>query len=165
VKAGTKPRARSAIAKRDGHRAPEVKVLHEAKSTAFPAGRMLIASPLALQDVIATVPTGRVMTVSVLRQTLARKFDADYACPVTTGIFLRITADAAEEERTNGASDIMPWWRVVRDDGSLFEKLPGGAARQAKLLANEGAAIERVRGVPGRVASVERLAFVPDGVP
>ena len=120
---------RGAIAKRDNHRAPHVKVLVEAKSAAFPAGRMLIPSPLALQDIVATVPPGRVITVSALRKALARRFRADYTCPVTAGIVLRIGADAAEEDRANGAADVMPWWRVVRDDGSLFEKFPGGAAR------------------------------------
>ena len=38
----------AAMAKRDGARAPETTVLYALKSPAFPAGRMLIASPLTL---------------------------------------------------------------------------------------------------------------------
>jgi 6-O-methylguanine DNA methyltransferase, DNA binding domain len=135
-------RRKSATAKRDGHRAPYMKVLTEAKSTAFPAGRMLIPSPLAVQHVVQQVP-------------------ADYTCPITTGIFLRIVADAAEEERSAGADNHVPWWRVVRDDGALMEKLPGGRARQAKALATEGVTIEMQRGVPTRVANVDDVAWVP----
>jgi alkylated DNA nucleotide flippase Atl1 len=151
-------RRKSATAKRDGHRAPYMKVLTEAKSTAFPAGRMLIPSPLAVQHVVQQVPAGRVITGSVLRATLATQFGADYTCPITTGIFLRIVADAAEEERSAGADNHVPWWRVVRDDGALMEKLPGGRARQAKALATEGVTIEMQRGVPTRVANVDDVA-------
>ena len=161
MKSGKKTTQHSAIARRDNHRAPEIRVLHEAKSTAYPAGRMLIASPLALQDIITSVPRGRILTLTALRLALARRYKADYTCAITTGIFLRIAADAAEEDRANGATDVMPWWRVVRDDGALFEKLPGGAAGQARLLGHEGASIELKRGVPSRVSAVDGLAFLP----
>jgi hypothetical protein len=157
----TTRRKASAVEKRDRARAPEVRLLAEAKGKAFPAGRMLIPSPLALQQVVQRVPMGRVITLHALRQALAKRFAADYACPLTTGIFLRIAADAAEEERLDGATTIMPWWRVVRDDGSLFEKLPGGVNRQARALVGEGVAVERVRGVPRRIADVDELAWVP----
>lgn len=43
---------------------------------------------------------------------------------------------------------------VVRDDGALMEKLPGGRARQAKALAAEGVAFEKQRSVAARVADV-----------
>ena len=161
MKSGKRPIARGAIAKRDNHRAPEIRVLHEAKSTAYPAGRMLIASPLALQEIITAVPRGRILTLTALRHALARRYNADYTCPITTGILLRIAADAAEEDRANGTTDVMPWWRAVRDDGALFEKLPGGAAGQARLLGHEGATIELKRGVPSRVSAVEGLALLP----
>ena len=96
-----------------------------------------------------------------LRNALARQFNADYTCPVTTGVCLRTIADAAEEERANSAVDVMPWWRMVRDDGSFFEKLPGGVARQAALLAQEGATIRFERGVPPRVQFVAAIAHSP----
>ena len=152
---------RNAIAKRDGARPPEIKVLYALKSAAFPAGRMLIASPLTLHAIISNVPRGHVLRFSALRDALARQFEADYTCPVTTGIFLRIVADAAEEERANGAVDVMPWWRMVRDDGSLLQKLPGGVARQAALLSLEGVTIRFERGVPRRVDSVAAIAHTP----
>lgn len=152
---------RAAIAKRDDTREPQIKVLHAPKSPAFPAGRMLIASPLTLRAIISNVPRGYVLKFSALREALARQFDTDYTCPVTTGIFLRIAADAAEEDRADGADDVMPWWRMVRDDGSLFEKLPGGLARQAALLSLEGVTIHIERGVPRRVDSVAAIAYTP----
>jgi hypothetical protein len=154
-------RRSTAVARRDGHHAPEIRVLTEPKGSNFPAGRMLIASPLAINDVVSRIPRGRVLSVRVLRDTMARRFAADYTCPITAGIFLRIAADAAEEERLDGADDVMPWWRVVRDDGALIDKLPGGVRHQADLLTEEDVAIALTRGVPRRVADLASHQWTP----
>ena len=122
----------SAVQKRDGARAPEVKRLDQALSPQFPAGAMLIASPLTVAEAVEQVPAGRVITMGGLRAQLAERYGAEYTCPLTTGIFLRIAAEAAVEEGDGGRQT--PYWRVVRDDGRLLDKLPGGAAAQAKLL-------------------------------
>jgi alkylated DNA nucleotide flippase Atl1 len=159
--AARRSRTRSAIEKRDQCNAPEVKLLTHAKSAAFPAGRMLIASPLAIQEIVAKVPEGQVLRFGTLRSALAKRYGADYTCPITTGIFLRIAADAAEEERVDGNTRAMPWWRVVRDDGKLFEKLPGGVAGHAKALAREGIEVTRVKGVPKSVPDVASVAWTP----
>jgi len=118
--------------------APVVEVLEEQKGPIYPPGRMLIATPVAIDEVIRTIPKGELLTSSKLRNKLAAMYNADYACPMTTGIFLRIVGEYAEEQRTSGVKDIAPYWRVVRDDGSLIDKLPGGINHQAALLANEG---------------------------
>jgi alkylated DNA nucleotide flippase Atl1 len=97
---------------------------------------MLIASPLAVAEAVEQVPAGRVITMGGLRAQLAERYGAEYTCPLTTGIFLRIAAEAAVEEGDGGRQT--PYWRVVRDDGRLLDKLPGGAAAQAKLLLAEG---------------------------
>jgi alkylated DNA nucleotide flippase Atl1 len=133
---------RSAVAKRDGAPAPRVETLHEAKGPGFPAGRMLIASPQAIADVVSTIPEGRVLTFPMLRAALARQYDADYACPVTTGIFLRVAAEAALEE---GRADHLPVWRIVREDGACLDKFVGGPDRQAERLRAEGIEVERRR--------------------
>lgn len=144
----------SAVQKRDGARAPEVKRLDQALSPQFPAGAMLIASPLAVAEAVEQVPAGRVIPMGELRARLAEHYGADYTCPLTTGIFLRIAAEAAVEEGEGGRQT--PYWRVVRDDGRLLDKLPGGAAAQAKLLLAEGVAC--------RAAGAKGWRLVP-GVP
>jgi hypothetical protein len=127
---------RTAVEKRDQAREPEVKVLETAAGTLFPPGRMLIASPLVIAEVVEKIPEGSVLRLSELREGLARRFAADYTCPLTTSMFLRIAADAAEEEGDEGRNT--PYWRVVHDDGRLIDKLPGGAAAQARRLMEEG---------------------------
>jgi hypothetical protein len=117
---------------------PEIIVLDEDKSAAYPAGKMLIPSPVAIDDIVKTIPKGELITSGKLRSKLAAQFDADYACPMTTGIFLRIAAEYANEQMNNGMKSVTPFWRVIRDDGSLIDKLPGGIEHQAELLAKEG---------------------------
>ena len=116
-------------------------------------GRMLIPNPLDVDALVRHVQRGRLATVDQIRERLARDFGADLSCPLTTGIFLRISAEAAEEEGSRGERDITPYWRVVKGDGSLNEKLPGGVEAQADRLRNEGHTVEPGKGQrPPRVA-------------
>ena len=117
---------------------PVIEVLNEQKGSAYPAGRMLIGTPMAIDEIVKCIPKGELMTAGKLRAIMAEKFDADYACPMTTGIFLRIAAEYANEQMNNGVKSVTPFWRVIRDDGSLIDKLPGGIEHQAELLAKEG---------------------------
>jgi hypothetical protein len=130
--------ARTAIEKRDQTGPAKVEVLTVAKGNNYPPGRMLVSTPRELDAIIRRIPEGRVLPLGALRDALARDHRADYTCPITTGIFLRIVAEAAEEERAAGGGRLSPYWRVVRDDGTLIDKLPGGTAAQARLLESEG---------------------------
>jgi alkylated DNA nucleotide flippase Atl1 len=109
----------------------------------FGRGKMLIPRPLDVDAVIRKVPRGRLVTQGQIRETLARACGADVACPITTGIFIRIVAEAAAEAARESKSRITPYWRVVRDDGALLEKLPGGPSAQAAHLDAEGHQIDR----------------------
>lgn len=101
-------------------------------------GNMFIATPAIIDEEVKKVKKGQLITVRQIRDILSDRYGTDTTCPLTTGIFLRIVAEAAEEARNEGKSKITPYWRVIKEDGSLFEKFPGGKAHQAKLLAAEG---------------------------
>lgn len=146
---------KTAVQKRDTTPAPRVEVLKEQTGPAYPPGRMLIASPLTIEAVVKKIRKGKVMTMGALRHTLALQHGADYTCPLTTGIFLRIVAEAAEEENAAGKRNATPYWRVVRDDGSLLDKLPGGPAAQAKALKAEGIAFTKTK--RPRVADLDKV--------
>lgn len=138
----------------------KMETLQEAKVVAIPArlhkrfgrGTMLIPRPLDVDALIRKVPRGKLVTQTQLREKLAQAAGANHTCPMTTGIFVRISAEAAEEAARNGAARITPYWRVVREDGKLIEKLPGGPSAQAERLRQEGHEIDdagklRVRGL------------------
>jgi len=107
-------------------------------SKRFGEGTMLIPKPLDVDALIRKTRKGKLLTVSEIRSRLARDNGADMTCPLTTGIFVRIVAEAAEEELRDGKKQVTPYWRVIRDDGSLNEKFPGGVAAQARRLKDEG---------------------------
>ena len=120
-------------------------------------GRMLIPKPLHVDALVRQVEKGKLATVEQIRERLARDAQADLTCPLTTGIFLRLAAEAAEEDASRGETDITPYWRVIKVDGSLNEKLPGGVEAQAIRLTNEGHTVEPGRGKkPPRVADFAR---------
>ena len=104
----------------------------------FGKGTMLVPTPKLVDDLIRKVPKGKLVTVGELRRKLAVDFGADVTCPLTTGIFVRIAAEAAEEDRASGRKRITPYWRVIKDDGSLNPKFPGGVTQQRRQLRIEG---------------------------
>lgn len=123
----------------------------------FGTGKMLIPRPLNVDALIRKVKKGKLVTQSQIREKLAKDFKADVTCPITTGIFIRIAAEAAEEDLRAGRKQVTPYWRVLKPDGSLNEKFPGGFERQAALLEKESHAIEHAKGKkPPRVINFER---------
>jgi alkylated DNA nucleotide flippase Atl1 len=115
---------------------------------------MLIPRPLDVEALVRAIPKGRVLTQSKLRERLAADAGADCACPLTTGIFVRIVAEAAEEDVRAGKKRVAPYWRVVRDDGRMNPKFPGGPDQQASRLSAEGIALRA-----GRVQDLDRVAL------
>ena len=104
----------------------------------FGHGVMLLPSPREVDALIRTVRQGSVITISEIRQALAWRHAANTTCPLVTGIFVRISAEAAEEDAAAGKTEITPYWRVVKEDGSLNPRFPGGVERQEERLRDEG---------------------------
>lgn len=108
----------------------------------FGKGKMLISRPLDIEAVVRKVPKGKLITKSQLRAILAMNAGTDTACPLTTGIFLRMVSEAAEEDALLGKKNIAPYWRVIGEMGELNEKFPFGMEGQAKKLEAEGVRVE-----------------------
>jgi len=108
-------------------------------------GIMLIAKPTDIDEVMKEIEFGKLATVATIREYLAKKYNAEITCPLTTGIFVWVAANAAEEEFSIGNKNITPYWRTLKSDGSLNEKYPGGVEAQATKLQAEGHTI-----IPGK---------------
>jgi hypothetical protein len=108
--------------------------------------QILVPTPMMADEYIRTVPERKLVTVGRIRRELAKPFQADSTCPMTLGIFLRIISEVAEEDRQAGKTSITPYWRVVKDDGSLNPKFPGGAEGHAEKLREEGHEIAAGKG-------------------
>jgi hypothetical protein len=108
-----------------------------------PGASMVISTPAEVDQMVATIRKGRLATVNTLRDALARRHGTDIACPITTGIFLSIAAKAAQEREELGAKRVTPWWRVIKSDGALNPKMPGGAEEHRRRLEAEGFTVTR----------------------
>lgn len=125
----------------------------------FGEGTMLIPTPMLVDELVRQVPKGKLITGSELRRKLAADFATNTTCPLTTGIFLRIAAEAAEEDRAHGKRRLTPYWRVVKDDGSLNPKYPGGIESQTRYLRTEGLTLVRRGKKPPVVKEFERRLY------
>jgi hypothetical protein len=101
-------------------------------------GSMVVAAPMEVKELMDRVPKGRLATINDLRAALARKHGTDLACPLTTGIFSWIAANAAAEASAQGKKRVTPYWRTLKNKGELNPKYPGGVAALREHLEAEG---------------------------
>jgi len=59
---------------------------------------------------------------------------------------MRIVAETAEGDLREETEKITAYWRVIKPDGSLNEKFPGGVEAQAARLREEEHIVELGRG-------------------
>jgi hypothetical protein len=101
-------------------------------------GRFVIPAPREVAALMKQVPRGRLVTINELRAALARKHKTDFACPITTGIFSWIAANAAAEDEAEGKKRFTPFWRTLKTGGEINPKYPGGTDGIARRLRAEG---------------------------
>ena len=136
---------------------PRVVEITGKMSTRWGTGTFVIPAPIEVDEIMQKVPKGKLITVNEIRAILAKKHGATIGCPLTTGIFAWIAANAAEEAAAEGKKDITPYWRTLKTDGSLNEKYPGGLEAQAAHLREEGHTIEPGKGKkPPKVKDFEK---------
>lgn len=115
-------------------------------------GAMVLPTPRDVEALIRKLRKGELATVGQLRERLAKQYGVQTACPLVTGIFVRIASEVAEEDAAAGKKRVTPYWRVLCDDGSLNPKFPGGVERQCERLRDEGHRIVERAGKKPRVA-------------
>ncbi len=96
--------------------------------------KMYFAPPVAYDEIMKTVPYGKVITVSVIREYLAKRKNADFTDPMTAGIFISIAAWASYQRCENKT----PYWRTLKAHGELNAKYPEGIESQKEKLEAEG---------------------------
>lgn len=89
---------------------------------------MYISNPKTIDAYIRTIPKGKSVDLKTMRKDLALAHGAEVTCPITTGIFLRIVAEAAHEQLQQGKaiSKVTPFWRVIDSKKPLASKLTFG---------------------------------------
>ena len=125
---------------------PRVVEINDKMSKRWGTGTVVIPAPIEVDEIMKSVPGGRLLTINQRREFLAKRHSATISCPITTGIFCNIAARAAAEDASEGDREITPYWRTLKSKGELNEKYPGGVEAQIARLQAEGHAIEPGRG-------------------
>ena len=98
------------------------------------SGKMLKPCPATVAALVKKIPENQLGTTDLLRKHLAQQFQAQVTCPYD----FKQSLLAAAGDPSQG----IPWWRVVKQDGGLIPRFPGGAAAQAERLRQEGFSID-----------------------
>lgn len=90
---------------------------------------MVILTPAIIEKYIRELPPGHSSDIPAMRVKMAKKYNADKVCPVTSGIFTRIVAEREYERLQNGAdiSSIAPFWRFIGPKSPMLKKLSFGS--------------------------------------
>jgi hypothetical protein len=119
--------------------AGKLAVLEKSFAGLDPGKLLWISTPAEISAYIQNIPIGQTRSVAALREDLAHRHGADATCPLTTGIFLRIVAEATWEQMNAGLDpdQAVPFWRVVDPASPLAKKLSCGPAFAEKMRAAE----------------------------
>ncbi len=137
----TKPTWHEKLLDSKGH--PTVGPVTAKMTRRWGTGTMVIPAPIEVDEIMRTVRKGKLITINGIRRRLATKHKADFACPITTGIFAWIAAHAADEAEQAGRKRFTPYWRTLKTGGELNPKFPGGVANVKARLEAEGHVIEK----------------------
>ncbi len=103
------------------------------------SGKMIRPSPVTVKKIVQKIRKGRLVTIDNLREKLASDFDVNIACPSST---LKALAYLSKEPNP------CAYWRVIKRNGDLITKFPGGEKGHAQLLIDEGFEIDFKRKNP-----------------
>ena len=117
---------------------PKVVLLKNNARKHWKSRTIAIPSSMEVNEVMAKVPKGKLITIEQICKIIARKLGADIGCPLTCGIFSWIAAHAAAEEAAEGKRRATPYWRTLKKGGEINPKYPGGIEDQKKHLESEG---------------------------
>ncbi len=120
-------------------------------------GKILIPNAVDIERLINKTKKGELLTNDIIREKLAKEKNVQVTAAIPTGIYLKYIALATEEERQVKKDKVTPYWRVLKPDGSINIKFPGGAEKQIALLESEGHSIVLDKGKkPPKVASFDK---------
>jgi alkylated DNA nucleotide flippase Atl1 len=123
---------------KDSKGLPKVEKITDKMSKRWGTGTVVIPTPMEVDEMMRRVPEGKLITINEIRAALAKRHKATIGCPITTGIFAWVAANASEEQRQNGEKDVLPYWRTLKTGGVINEKYPGGVEAQKRILEKEG---------------------------
>jgi hypothetical protein len=106
-------------------------------------GQMVTPAPREVDALMRLVPPGKLTTVERIAAAIAVQHGVAAACPMSTGIFVWMAANAADEAHRDGEADPTPFWRTIKEDGEINPKYPGSFSDLLARLEAEGHKVTR----------------------
>ena len=119
-------------------------------------GQILIPNARDIERLIKQTKKGDLLTNNIIREQLAKEKKVRLTAAIPTGVYLKYIALAAEEEGQAENDKVTPYWRVLKPNGAINIKFPGGSKGQIALLEAEGHRIEVSGKKPPKVISFEK---------
>lgn len=121
-------------------RQPQIEIAGKGFGGIKAGQKMLIPTPRLIDEYIRQIPKGKTVDSATIRNDLAIEHGAEVTCPLTTGIFIRIVAEAAYEEFQGGKpiNKIAPFWRVINEKSPTAKKLTFGTSFLKEQRVQEG---------------------------
>jgi hypothetical protein len=99
---------------------------------------VILVNPSEVVNIMKQVSKGKLITIVEICQRIASQHGVKACCSLTTGIFIMTAANAVEEVSTQGGKLDIPYWRILKTNGYLNAKYPGGQESHRRLLEDEG---------------------------
>jgi hypothetical protein len=117
--------AKSAKEHLNSDKKPKIVVLDKDFAGVKRGQKLFVATPKIVDDYIKKIPYGETRTIERMRRELARRRKSDATCPVSSAIFIRISAQSAIDDLENGknTSEVTPFWRLLTSKDKIARKL------------------------------------------
>jgi len=81
-------------------------------------GKMLHPATSKIEELIKTIPKGKVATINTLAKRLSKDFGTDITCPMRTGNILKKIAERYSIDTIDFQN---PFWRIIRSDKLIIK--------------------------------------------
>jgi alkylated DNA nucleotide flippase Atl1 len=129
----------------------------------FGKGTIAIPSANEVAEIMRKVPAGKLITIGLIQQVVARRHGATMGCPIITGLCVWLVGQAAYEQEAAGKKKVTPYWRTIENSGDINPKCPGSRNEMRKLLQREGHKVA-IRGKRYRVLGYKDALVAPEKI-
>lgn len=117
--------AKSAKEHLNADKQPKMVVLDKDFAGVKKGQKLFVATPQIVDAYIRKIPYGETRTIERMRRELAHRRKGDATCPVSSAIFIRISAQSAIDDLESGKStnEVTPFWRLLTSKDKIAKKL------------------------------------------
>jgi len=87
---------------------------------------VVLVYPSEVEALMKLIPKSKLTTLIEICKKIADQYHVRGCSTLTAGIFTMTAANTAEEMKTQGKPNELPYWRTLKSNGELNPTYPGG---------------------------------------